>query len=127
MNVQKFMLFACALALSLIAGSACAYDVSTPHVIINQFFGGEGGYVSHNFIELYNPTDEEADLTNWAVHYRSSSSGTASDEWYKLDLSGKIPAHHSYLIRCAEDSTYNRTDRTIMSYDISFVRGGGKP
>lgn len=124
MKMHRFILTACVLL--ALTGSAYAYDVSVPHVIINQIFGGTGGYVSHNFIELYNPTDETVDLTGYALHYRSSPADTSgyADKWYKQDLAGSIPAHHSYLVRCAEDTTYTRTDRTIMSYDISFVGGG---
>ena len=126
MKVRRLLLAASMLL--LLAGTAYAYDVSVPHVIINQIFGGTGGYVSHNFIELYNPTDETVDLTGYALHYRSSPADTKgyADKWYKQDLAGNIPAHHSYLVLCAEDTKYTRTDRTIVSYDISFVGGGHK-
>ena len=128
MKAHRLIVTACVLMMSIFVIQAYAYDVTEPHVIINQIFGGTGGYVSHNFIELYNPTDETVNLTGYALHYRSSSSDTSgnSAEWVKLELTGNIPSHHSYLVRCAEDPTCSRTDRTIMSYDISFVRGGGQ-
>ncbi len=102
------------------------YDVTNPHVIINQILGGSGGYVSHNFIELYNPTENSVELTGWALHYRSSPADTKnnSDKWYKLDLSGTIPAHHSYLIRCGNVAEV-AAERTITSYDIEFELAGG--
>ena len=123
---QRSLLFLACVLITALTMPAQAYDVSQPHVIINQFLGGTGGYVSHNFIELYNPTSETVSLTGWALHYRSSpEDATYSDKWYKLELSGEIPARHSYLVRCAEDTSYSRTDRTLTSYDISFVIGGG--
>ena len=40
------------------------YDVTYPHVIINQVYGSgdKDGYVSHSFIELYNPTNKTIDM-----------------------------------------------------------------
>ena len=88
------------------------YNVSTPHVIINQVYGSgplkkSDGYFSRSFIELYNPTSYDVDLTGWAIHYRSSSEDTVSgDKWYKTALSGDIPSKHSYLIVGEEDPAY---------------------
>lgn len=127
MKLHKFIALACAFTVSVLLTPAYAYDVTVPHVIINQFLGGTGGYVSHNFIELYNPTSETVNLSGYALHYRSSPAGTtlSSDQWDKLELSGEIPSHHSYLVRCAPDTSYTeRAGMTIVSYDISFLRGG---
>ena len=101
------------------------YSLSTPHVIINQVFGGkEAKYFSHSFIELYNPTDEEVDLSDYAVHYRSSSEDTKyGDKWYSFGLSGKIPSKSSYLIRCNELSKPKDTTYKIVSFDKDL--GGG--
>ncbi len=130
--MKKILIIAAALMFaSVMAFSACAeeaYDVNTPHVIINQVFGSgplnkSDGYFSRSFIELYNPTDESADLTGWAVHYRSSSEDKVSgDKWYKTELSGEIPAKHSYLIVGIEDPAYNTGSyvsegRTLNQYD----------
>lgn len=79
------------------------YDASVPHIVINQVYGGanKASYASHSFIELYNPTDEDVDLSTWSVQYRSSVSDlTASEAWKVHKLSGTIKAHHSYLICC---------------------------
>lgn len=77
------------------------YDVAIPHVLINQVYGGkEGAYVSHSFIELYNPTDKDVDLSTWSLQYRSSVDGKRSGSWIVHPLSGTIQAHHSYLVRC---------------------------
>ena len=98
MSKRKFILAICLILIVMIVPAyAYGYDVTSPHVIINQIFGGNGGYVSHNFIELYNPTEETVNLEGWALHYRSSASDAEfSDKWYKLNLTGNIPSHHSY-------------------------------
>ena len=96
------------------------YDVTSPHVLIHQIYGcgAKGsGYVSHSFIELYNPTDSEVDLHGWSLQYRSSEDGPQNDEWAKLELSGKIPTHGSYLIRCQEDTTATAPNWSIESFD----------
>ena len=116
-------IFIASMLVILCAGCVYAAD---DHVIINQIFGGEGGYVSHNFIELYNPTSEEVNLAGWAVHYRSAPSDAAhADKWYKLELNGSIPSKCSYLIRCAECKKYTGTDRIITSQDMDFIVSGG--
>lgn len=77
------------------------YDVNTPHVLVNQVYGGkDDGNADHSFIELYNPCDETIDLNGWEIQYRSSEDGAHSDSWQELALTGTIPAEGYYLIRC---------------------------
>ncbi|MCR5701104.1 MAG: InlB B-repeat-containing protein [Lachnospiraceae bacterium] len=78
------------------------YDNTINHVIINQVYGGKKkeSYASHSFIELYNPLGEDVDLTGWSLQYRSSVDGGDNTSWSKLDLTGTIPSHCSYLVRC---------------------------
>ena len=62
------------------------YDVENPHIIINQIYGaGDGGYVSHSFIELYNPTEFDIDISGWSVQYRASqASNINKNDWSVL-------------------------------------------
>lgn len=72
-------------------------EAQRSHVIINQIYGDGGKKevpLSHSFIELYNPTNAEVDLSGYSIRYQS---GTINGE---LSLSGKILPGHSYLIRC---------------------------
>ena len=66
-------------------------------VLILQAYGtgdSTDGGVSHSFIELYNKSDETADLTGYSLQY--STGGTS---WRVIRLDGKtIPARHSFLI-----------------------------
>ena len=56
--------------------AAGAYDVTVPHVIVNQVYGGsDDGNASHSFIELYNQSDSTVDLKGWQLAYRSSQDG----------------------------------------------------
>ena len=63
------------------------YDVTVPHVIVNQIYGGsDDGNASHSFIELYNQSSDTVDLTGWRIAYRSSRDGDDSEAWKYLDL-----------------------------------------
>lgn len=83
------------------------YDVTQPHVIINQIYGAgaqgdtEIKYFSNGFIELYNQSNSPVSLDGWAVYYSGhvgNSQTSALEPWSKLTLSGTIPANGTYLI-----------------------------
>lgn len=82
------------------------YDVTVPHIVINQLYGAglktaSDSYFSHGFIELYNPTSEDVDLTGWSIQYadRGTNATTGpTNDWEVFPLSGTIKANHSYLI-----------------------------
>ena len=63
------------------------------------------GAISHNFIELYNNSDEPIDLSGYSVQWangKANGGGTiiAEDqEWNVIPLTGIIAAYGSYLIR----------------------------
>ena len=84
-----------------------AYDVTVPHVLVNQVFGAsdDAEVVSHSFIELYNPTEEAVSLDGWALYYKSSADGKQSDAWLSLTLQGEIAAEGYFLIRCGQVDT----------------------
>lgn len=93
------------------------YDVKVPHVIINQVYGGGNnkGAGSHGFIELYNPTDKAVNLSTWSVQYKGSTGDDKNKPgWHKLDLTGSIPAHSSYLIRTKQ----YKVDTTPANYPV---------
>ena len=91
------------------------YDVTVPHVIVNQIYGGsDDGNASHSFIELYNQSSDTVDLTGWRIAYRSSRDGDDSEAWKYLDLTGDIGGNGYYLIRCGETTG---TDYQVPSGD----------
>lgn len=82
---------------------------------------------THSFVELYNTTDEEITLTNnYSLQYQSTDPEKTPD-WEKLDLIGKIPAGHSFLVNMGEASgseggsgTKGRLDLSDKAFDQDF-------
>ncbi|GLX71399.1 choice-of-anchor I family protein [Paenibacillus glycanilyticus] len=122
--------------------SSNAYDVTVPHVIINQVFGGgvaatTGVYFSNGFIELYNQTDNDIDLAGWSLQYNdrgsSATTGAITSEWKKLDLTGTIKAHSSFLVTgAAANVTANAGDAKLslagkadLTWDTQFINNKG--
>ncbi|MDR1099716.1 MAG: lamin tail domain-containing protein, partial [Treponema sp.] len=65
------------------------------------------GAISHSFIELYNNTAASINLSGYSIQY--SEGGTA---WTKLDLTGAVPAHSSFLILGENHNISPRLDLT---------------
>ena len=113
-----------------------SYDVNVPHIIINQIYGGQklGGDldntvpVSHSFCELYNPTDEDIDLTGWTLHYGNNGEynddGQQRGDWAKLELSGIITAHTSFLVRMMPTTSTSAYLRLNLYDDAQTGKGG---
>lgn len=103
------------------------YDVTVPHVIVNQIYGGGAdGSASRSFIELYNQTDEEVDLTGWQLAYRSSADGgTDGSQWQTLSLKGKVAGKGFYLVSCSATSgTAYTVPEGNEQWDISLHNKG---
>lgn len=89
-------------AATLAAGLAPASaNPAGTELVISEAYGGggnSGATYTHDFIELYNPTDADISVDGMSVQYRSSSgSGTGS-----TDLTGSVPAGGHYLIQQAQ-------------------------
>ncbi|AIQ46341.1 hypothetical protein R70723_10990 [Paenibacillus sp. FSL R7-0273] len=89
-----------------------SYNVNVPHIIVNQVYGGgdadtTGGYFSSGYIELYNPLDVDVDLSGWSLQY---SDPAMNGTWSRLELSGTIKAHSSYLITDSKNNPSFQSD-----------------
>lgn len=103
---------------SIVNVKAATVQTLPNHLIINQVYGAGPNAdssvpVSNSFIELYNPTGSDIDLsTGYTLWYRHGNSysgikGTAipDNNWYSLNLTGKIKAKASYLVSGASAFT----------------------
>ncbi|WP_246818698.1 ExeM/NucH family extracellular endonuclease [Corynebacterium sp. HMSC074C01] len=72
--------------------------VDGSNAVISEVYGGggnKGAAFTKDFIELYNPTSADLDLTGWSVEYLSASGNSGG----KHELSGSLPAGGYFLIQ----------------------------
>ena len=101
-------------------------ELKNDHLIINLVYGGGANAstpVSHSFIELYNPTDNAISLEGYSIGYLSNGKSNTPQE-VKLALSGSVPSHTSYLIRCEQQdtSTPDLIKFTVSKFDQEWTQ-----
>ena len=82
-----------------VANATIALVVQQPHIVISQIYGGGGNAsatYTNDFVELYNPTSVDFDLTGWSLQY--SSATTDGWEFTRQPLGGTIEPGQYYLI-----------------------------
>ncbi len=90
--VLIFLLAACR------AASAVPTDeAQAGHVLIAEILGGIEGDNLHEFIELYNPQPERADLTGWSLEYKLSDAD-GSVALYDWEIPASIGPNGSLLL-----------------------------
>ena len=90
------------------------------NVLILQAYGNAGDSspagVSHSFVELYNISDEDINLSGVSLYFANGKSGTGVTEdeaWKSIALTGTIPAKGSFLILGKKHDNLNSTRYTI--------------
>lgn len=81
------------------ANTTIALIVQQPHIVISQVYGGggnSGATYSNDFVELYNPTSVDFDLTGWSLQYTSATGN--GWEFTRQPLGGTIAPGQYYLI-----------------------------
>lgn len=93
-----------ALAIALAAGTVTVVAPSATaapdgsNVVINEVYGGGGNSnteYTHDFVELYNPTDHDIDLSGWTIQQCSKADACP----HSATLSGTIAAKGFYLVQ----------------------------
>ncbi|MEC0368957.1 DUF2252 family protein [Paenibacillus chibensis] len=83
-------------------------------VVISKIFGGgsqnNDALYKYDFIELYNPADNDVNLSGWSVQYAASTSTKDSASWSVTPLQGTIRAKGYYLVREAGDPSASVPD-----------------
>jgi hypothetical protein len=69
----------------------------TNHVVISEFSGGTTASSTDEFVELYNPTNSDVDLSNWQVSYKSAT-GSAYGAPVTIPAGKVIRAHGYFLL-----------------------------
>lgn len=93
------------------------------HVVISEIYAGGTGNkdsqaaYSHDFVELYNPTDSDIDVTGWSLQYAAAT----SNAWIPVPLgtkTTKIKAHGYYLIKMGK-GTFTPTPLKVLTDDFA--------
>jgi len=105
------------------------------HIVISEVYGGggnSGATLKNDFIELYNPTSSDIDISGWTVQYRSATGDfDKKDDNLELKLvNAVIKAGGYFLIQAAKGTggtedlpTPDATSSTItMSKDSFKIR-----
>ncbi|GAA3223911.1 ExeM/NucH family extracellular endonuclease [Oerskovia jenensis] len=91
-------------ALSTVAAGTASAAVDGSSVVINEAYlngGSANAPYLNKFVELYNPTAADIDLTGWSVQYRSATGTGASNG--VVPLTGTIKAGGYYLVQGASN------------------------
>ncbi len=106
MRVALSAIASTALALSAVgvALPAQAAVDAEPRVLINEVYGGggnSGATLTHDFVELFNPTLTEVDLTGWTLQYAAAGSDRVFDPANAVALEGVIAPGGHFLVQLA--------------------------
>ena len=97
------------------------------HLVVSQLYGGggeTGATLTHDYVELYNPTGISFNLAGWSLQY-ASAAGTS---WTKQPLGGTIAPGEYFLVQLASDGA-NGSPLPVtanISSDINMSATTGK-
>jgi len=80
----------------------CLYASWSGHVVISQFSTGSSRSTKDEFIELYNPTAREIDISEWRVQFNPTDEGKSWQTKAVIPVGEKIPAYGFFLIANSE-------------------------
>ena len=94
-------------------------------VLVSEVYPGTIGASTHEFVELYNPTAQPIDGTQFHLHTRTST-GTDTDKTLTHVTAGTIPPRGFYLFASsASDGSDAWTARADATYGDSLAADGG--
>jgi gliding motility-associated-like protein len=92
---------------SLILLLITSTQLMAQHVVISQYWGSvgsSGAPYNSNFVELYNPTSADVNMSGWSVQYKSATSAGTMNVM-AFPANSTIKAHGYFLVSLASSST----------------------
>lgn len=93
------------------------------HLVISEVYGGgnTGATYTHDYVELYNPTDATVPLAGTSIQYRSATNtGTGITM-----LSGSVAPHSSFLVQQAGGAVGNALPSPDATGTLNFSASSG--
>ena len=116
------------IGLGLMAATVPPASAAANHVVISEFATRGLGGAFDEFVELYNPTTSQIDMSGWKLQYSSGTSGTVWPDRATLPANSVIAPHGFFLIANqtvytgANPPDYNAATWTVGLSDNSHVR-----
>jgi hypothetical protein len=108
--------------------NSCLIAYAQPnHVVISQAFGAggnNGSLFTHDFVELFNPTQSSVSLQGWSLQYSTATGSSWNSN--KVDLTGTIEPGKYFLIQLAggsNGSALPKPDFSSTNINVSATSG----
>lgn len=105
----------------LMPKDAAASVLPLNQVILSEILTGTSTSASQEFIEIYNNTDKDIDLTGWHIQYTSATKTDWASPSRNISLTGIIKTKAYYLLT----STAYLTSKANLSYSATLSQTGG--
>lgn len=92
-------------------------------LVISEVFPGVTGNNLHEFVEIYNPTAQDVDLTNLKLHVRSTN-GIGDTNKALTFLGGKTLPSHTFFMMSSSQSLAADAWRVVADATYSATAGG---
>jgi hypothetical protein len=119
MNVLKRLLF----SIAMLAGAFV--HAQTNHLVISQVYGAggnTGALLTHDYVELFNPTGSTVSLSGWSLQY-ASATGTS---WTVVGLTGTILPGRYFLVQLTGGTTGSPLPTPDMTGTLNMSGTVGK-
>lgn len=101
--------------------------ITIPDVIISEVYGGggnSGAIYNTDFVELYNTTEADVDMSGWSLQYYSKDGSQAQAK--EFPAGAKIKAQDYFLVQLSKPGEYGETLPTANFVPTDFLDMAGK-